>query len=75
MLLEQILTHKCIKDDETFQMLSLIVSQLSFLLCLVNDVLDIKLIRMNRFEAKLCAFDPGQTLHFIKDMFRPQTEI
>ena len=53
MLLEQILSNKSLKDEGTFQMLTLIVSQLNLLLCLVNDVLDIKLIRMNRFEAKI----------------------
>ena len=40
-------------------MLSLVVSQLNLLLCLVNDVLDIKLIKMGKFEAKLTIFDPA----------------
>ena len=75
MLIEQILTNNCPIDDGTFQMLTLIVSQLNLLLSLVNDVLDLKLINMNQFEAKICSFEPEKTLKFIEDMFHPQATI
>ena len=43
MLLESILRSPAL-GESTYQKLSLIVSQLNMLLCLVNDVLDMKLI-------------------------------
>ena len=57
------------------QMLNLVVSQLNLLLCLVNDVLDLKLIKMEKFEKKIESFKPTDTLDFIKAMFRPQAEM
>ena len=69
MFLDQILRAKCL-NEETRQLLSLIVSQLNLLLCLVNDVLDFKMIKLNRYEPKLCIFDPNKTLNFIEQMFR-----
>ena len=44
MLLEYILRAAPFLGDSTYQKVSLIVSQLNMLLCLVNDVLDMKLI-------------------------------
>ena len=58
-------------DESTVQMLNLIVSQLNLLLCLVNDVLDLKLIKMDKYESKVDSFKPLDTLEFIKAMFRP----
>lgn len=62
-------------DESTVQMLNLIVSQLNLLLCLVNDVLDLKLIKMDKYENKIENFKPIDTLEFIKAMFRPQAEM
>ena len=62
-------------DESTVQMLNLIVSQLNLLLCLVNDVLDLKLIKMDKYENKIEGFKPHDTLEFIKAMFRPQAEM
>lgn len=62
-------------DESTVQMLNLIVSQLNLLLCLVNDVLDLKLIKMDKYENKIEGFKPIDTLEFIKAMFRPQAEM
>ena len=74
MFLESLLT-KPGHSEGAFQMLSLVVSQLNLLLCLVNDVLDMKLIKVGKFEAKLTEFEPAKTLRFIEDMFRPQADI
>ena len=41
----------------------------------MNDVLDIKLIKLGKFETKLSVFDPIHTLRFIEDMFKPQAAI
>ena len=45
------------------------------LLCLVNDVLDIKQIQKDKFEAKVAEFSPQSTLEFILAMFKPQAEM
>lgn len=41
------------------------------LLCLVNDVLDIKMIKKGIYEPKLEAFSPKETLDFIVAIFMP----
>ena len=74
MLLESIMGVSS-QDEKNFQMLSLIMSQLNLLLCLVNDVLDMKLIEVGKFEPKLSVFEPAKILTFIEDMFRPQAKI
>ena len=45
------------------------------LLCLVNDVLDMKCIGMSKYEPKLTEFSPQRTLEFILAMFKPQAEM
>ena len=62
-------------DESAMQMLNLVVSQLNLLLCLVNDVLDLKLIKMDKYQSKIESFKPTDTLEFIKAMFRPQAEM
>eukprot|EP00353_Schmidingerella_taraikaensis_P006733 CAMPEP_0185593826 /NCGR_PEP_ID=MMETSP0434-20130131/72769_1 /TAXON_ID=626734 ORGANISM="Favella taraikaensis, Strain Fe Narragansett Bay" /NCGR_SAMPLE_ID=MMETSP0434 /ASSEMBLY_ACC=CAM_ASM_000379 /LENGTH=117 /DNA_ID=CAMNT_0028220723 /DNA_START=116 /DNA_END=469 /DNA_ORIENTATION=+ len=74
MLLESILRQPGL-TTETVKQLNLIVSALNQLLCLVNDVLDMKLINVNKYEARLKVFNPAKSLHFIKAMFRPQAEM
>ena len=69
MFLEGILQST--QDGNARHTLQLIISQLHLLLCLVNDVLDIKLIESGKFEPKLIEFSPLETLLFIKDMFSP----
>ena len=59
------------QDPSVRETLNLICSQLNLLLCLVNDVLDIKMIEMNKFERNLTVFDPSETLKFIIAMFKP----
>ena len=52
--------------------LMLIVPQLNLLLCLVNDVLDMKLIQQGYFEPKMERFEPRKIFEFIIAMFGPQ---
>ena len=56
-------------------MLSLIIAQLNMLLCLVNDVLDIKLIQNERYERKMNSFNPLKTLNFVQRMFKPMADM
>ena len=60
-----------VTDPEHLSALNLITSQLNLLLCLVNDVLDIKLIAQGKYHAKMIDFNPMDTLQFIQDMFTP----
>ena len=50
----------------------MIIAQLNLLLCLVNDVLDIKLIQEGKFKPKLEKFEPKKLLDFIVAMFQTQ---
>ena len=59
------------KDPEQIRVITLITTQLNLLLCLVNDVLDIKLIESGKFESKMERFSPLKILKFITDMFNP----
>ena len=52
-------------------MLHLVISQLNMLLCLVNGVLDIKLIENDRFKARCIKFDPTKALEFVVEIFKP----
>ena len=41
------------------------------LLCLVNDILDLKLIEAGKYEPRSEVFDPVSVLNFIIAMFKP----
>lgn len=64
MFLENLLGQKLSYD--ALSMLHLIISQLNMLLCMVNDVLDIKMILHKKYEAKLEKFSPLNILNFIQ---------
>ena len=51
------------------RIISLIISHMNLLLSLVNDVLDIKMIKHNKFEVKSETFNPINLLDFIIAMF------
>ena len=60
-------------DPSTLSVLQLITSQLNMLLCLVNDILDLKLIEAGKYESRHEIFEPTSILNFITAMFNPQT--
>ena len=59
----------------TISVIQLIVSQLNLLLCLVNDVLDMKLIQEGVFKPKFERFQLQKTLDFIVAMFDSQSKM
>ena len=73
MFLDNLLLRKLPHGTEN--VLQLIVTQLNLLLCLVNDVLDIKLIEEGKFQKKMERFEPQKLLDFIVAMFEPQAEM
>ena len=50
-------------------MLDLIACKLTFLIYLVNDVLDLKNIQQGCYVKKLERFNPQSTIKFVKDVF------
>ena len=49
--------------------------QLTFLLSLVNGLLDVKLIESGKFVPKLEMFNPLTVLEFIATIFKPITDL
>ena len=74
MLLEQMLQSSQI-DIKGTKVINLIISQLNFLLCLVNDVLDMKQIEHSRYTPTLEMFNPTNVLEFIIAIFQPQSDM
>ena len=70
MVLENILQFKLENDGR--RLILLVISQVNLLLCLVNDMLDLKMIEMGRFVSRKETFSPSQTLKFIMEVFQLQ---
>ena len=70
MLLDNILNFTAL-DPKARETLWLVVQQINLLLCLVNDVLDLKLIEADKFITKETLFSPTDTFAFIINMFAP----
>ena len=47
-----------------------VISQINLLLCLVNDILDIKMIDEDKFIRREEEFCPTETFNFIIQIFR-----
>ena len=58
-------------EDAVKSILQLIIMQLNMLLCLVNDVLDIKMITHGNYEQKIEKFCPKEVFDYIIAMFKP----
>ena len=57
--------------DSAVDTLNVVIMQQTFLLSLVNCILDIKLIESGKFVENLESFNPLTVLHFIIAMFKP----
>ena len=57
------------------RLVKIVISQINLLLCLVNDILDFKLIEEDKFVAKQEIFSPKSTFEFITNMFSPQAKM
>ena len=73
MFLEQLLESTL--DQAVRDILRLIFMQLNFLLCLVNDILDINMISSGNYDATMEKFDPKSVFDFILAMFSQQSQI
>ena len=70
MVLENVLQSAL--KDEARRFILLVISQVNLLLCLVNDMLDLKMIEVGRFVSRKETFSPAQTFKFIIDVFQLQ---
>ena len=56
-------------------MILILISQINLLLCLVNDILDLKMIDEDRFVSRQELFDPTATFKFIISVFSQMAEM
>ena len=68
MLLDNVLNFAQL-DPQARETLWLVVQQINLLLCLVNDVLDLKLIESARFVLREIIFSPESIFVFVLNMF------
>ena len=73
MMLENLLAESI--TSQAIHVIKIIISQINLLLCLVNDILDLKLIEEDKFLPKNEIFSPRDTFSFITKMFAPQVEM
>ena len=70
MLLESLL--QMMLDEVQKQIVDIVIQQINLLVCLVNDLLDMKLIEQGSFEKKRVVFDPLNTFNFVRSIFLTQ---
>ena len=56
-------------------MILVLISQINLLLCLVNDILDLKMIDQQRFVTRNELFSPTATFEFIISVFAQAAEM
>ena len=62
-------------DETTSRFINIVICQLQFLLSLVNDLLDIKMIEKGVFEPNCINFSIIETLDFVLQMFEEQSKM
>ena len=70
MLLQSML--QSIIDEQKRRTIILIISQINLLICLVNDILDMKMIEQGKFVTRNQRFNPIDTFKFIMNIFAQQ---
>ena len=73
MFLESLL-HLQLKA-QGIHIVKMVISQINLLICLVNDILDLKKIEEDKYTKKMEIFSPFKTFDFIANMFTSQVEI
>ena len=62
-------------DNEQIRTITLIISQLNLLLCLVQDVLDLKMMELKTYKPRSVLFSPVSSLEFVCAIFEAQCDI
>lgn len=68
MMLESLLAG--IVDHAQRNIIFMMISQMNLLLCLVNDILDLKMIDQDRFVKRDEPFSPSETFKFVAGIFK-----
>ena len=53
----------------------IVISQINLLVCLVNDILDMKMIEQGKFVKRDQRFNPLETFKFVMNIFAQQAEM
>ena len=69
MMLQGLLVSKVL-DAAHRQIILIVVSQINLLLCLINDLLDSKMIQQGLYRHQAMKFSPVETFKFIIDVFQ-----
>ena len=67
MLLESLL--RSVLDEAQRRIIVIVVSQINLLICLVNDILDIKMLQKGQFVSKNEVFSLEETINFVISIF------
>ena len=67
MLLESLLSR--VVDQAIQKMILVLITQINLLICLVNDILDMKMIDEDKFVTRQEAFNPTKTFKFMLSVF------
>lgn len=67
MVLENMLQYNL--SESCHKLVLLLISQINLLLCLVNDMLDLKMIEVGRFVQRKEKFEADKVFKFILDIF------
>jgi len=67
MLLESLLISCQVESHR--KIIRMVISQINLLICLVNDVLDLKMLDQDKFQKKVADFNPSETFKFVMNIF------
>ena len=67
MLLESLL--RSVHDEAQRRIIVIVVSQINLLICLVNDILDIKMLQIGQFVSRKEVFSLNEAINFVINIF------
>ena len=73
MLLESLL--RSVLDEAQKRLIVIVVSQINLLICLVNDILDLKMVQKGQFVPKNEVFSLREAIKFVLSIFSQQAQI
>ena len=70
-MMMQMMLKELVNESQR-QVMSIIISQINLIVCLVNDIVDLKRIEEGRFFVQRTNFNPRETLKFVMGIFDHQ---
>ena len=67
--------YESIANSSSRKIILVVICQMNLLLCLINDILDLKMIEQDKFTTKQELFDPTKTLKFVVRIFTQQAKL